>query len=142
MAFGVWGETFWEDCDWNGNVQKVGRDQIRANSITPRRIDKTTTDPYIRQVVLQRPFTVQTGTYTIPDTVAVVICNSASDFTVTLPAATGSGQEITIKNRNTNTITVEGDGTDSIDGASNATLTANQKITVLDYASGQWAIIA
>lgn len=141
MAFGVWAESAWESCHWNGNAQKIGRDQIRANSITPRRIDKETTNPYIREVCLKKPFTVQTGTYTIPDTVAVVICNSASDFTVTLPPATGSGQTITVKNRNTNTVTVEGDSSDNVDGSANTTLTAGQKATFIDYASGEWAII-
>lgn len=100
-----------------------------------------TADTFKIDAGIRKKVTVQTGTYTIPDTVAVVVCNSASDFTVTLPAATGSGQEITVKNRNTNTVTVEGDDSDSIDGAANTTLTSNQRVTVLDYAAGQWAII-
>lgn len=49
MPWGVWEESTWESCTWNGNVQKIGRDQIRANSITPRRIDKDATRPYIQQ---------------------------------------------------------------------------------------------
>lgn len=59
-----------------------------------------------------------TGNTTLSHIHKVVHCNSASDFTVTLPpAAKFNGWEYTIKNINTGIVTVDGDGSETIDGA-------------------------
>ncbi|MFA5031181.1 MAG: hypothetical protein WC495_06370, partial [Patescibacteria group bacterium] len=87
-----------------------------------------------------RKVTTVTDTYTILNTDYTVVCNKATDFTVTLPTAT-TGQIFNIKNINTGIVTVDGDGADTIDG--NATQSVNQweNLTVQCSAPNQWIII-
>jgi hypothetical protein len=84
---------------------------------------------------------VKTNNYTVEDNDDLVICNSASPFTVTLLAATGSGRVINIKNINTGTVTVEGNLSETIDGELNQPLNQFSNIQICDYASGKWIII-
>ena len=60
---------------------------------------------------------------------------------VNLPAATGSGKEYTIANDSGSDITLDGDGAETIDGAATYDIPDDRSITVVDYASGKWAII-
>ncbi len=80
-----------------------------------------------------------TQAYTVLDTDDVVRCNGT--FTVTLPAATGSGALYIIKNIDTGIITLDGNGTDTIDGSLTQTITSLCWLTVLDVASGKWDIL-
>lgn len=83
----------------------------------------------------------KTGDYTLTSSDESIVCNSSSAFTVTLPAASGSGQTYSIKNINTGVITVEGDGVETIDGQANETLYQYECMQLVDYASGKWVII-
>ena len=57
---------------------------------------------------------------------------TANSFTVTLPTAVGfAGQQFVIKNSGTGMITVTGDGSETIDGATTQTLSQFSSITVL-----------
>lgn len=87
------------------------------------------------------PFTNQTSTYTVDNTDCVVNC-TANTFTVTLPTAVGiEGQYFIIKNRGTGVITVDGDGSETIDGAANKLLAVqNESITVISDGSN-WIIV-
>lgn len=87
------------------------------------------------------PFTNQTGTYTVDNTDCVVNCTSGS-FTVTLPTAVGiEGQYFVIKNTGTGVITVEGDGSETLDGLANKILAVqNESITVISDGSN-WIIV-
>jgi hypothetical protein len=78
-----------------------------------------------------------TDTYVVKLADEVIRCDGT--FTVTLPAATGSGVAYCIKNIGTGVITVDGAGADTIDGQLTQTLD-NQydTITVLDVATGIW----
>lgn len=64
--------------------------------------------------------------------------------TITLPAANGIGQVLNVKkvDSSANTVTVDGNGTDTIDGALTFVL-VNQydSITIIDAAAGIWMII-
>ncbi len=72
----------------------------------------------------------------------MVIFDGMGERTETLPPATGSGRVLVYKNRSgTFTWTLDGDGSETIDGAATLALTANQCVTVIDYATGQWAVI-
>ena len=78
-----------------------------------------------------------TDTYVVDQDDEVIRCDGT--FTVTLPAATGSGVAYCIKNIGTGVITVDGAGSETIDGELTQTLN-NQydTITVLDVAAGIW----
>ncbi len=59
-----------------------------------------------------------TGATTLTKFHSTVLCNSASNFTVTLPTAVGiSGRLYTIKNISTGIVTVDGNGSEKIDNA-------------------------
>lgn len=81
--------------------------------------------------------TVATGTYTILNTDQIIVCNSASPFTVTLPAAGAgnAGTQYTIKNIGAGLVTVS----PNLEGASK-TLTQYQYVTVVSY-GGAWYIV-
>jgi hypothetical protein len=84
---------------------------------------------------------VKTGTYTITDADGVIVCNSVAGFTVYLPAATGSGNRYTIKNIGSGNATVDGDGSETIDNGTTATVAQWECIEVQDYAAGKWIIV-
>lgn len=87
------------------------------------------------------PFTNKTGTYVIDNTDCVINC-TANTFTVTLPTAVGvEGQYYIIKNSGTGVITVDGDGSETIDGAANKKLAVqNESITVISNGAN-WLVI-
>lgn len=70
----------------------------------------------------------------------IVDCTSGT-FTVTLPTAVSiAGRQYIIKNSGAGTITLEGDGTETIDGALNVTLATKKCYTVVSDGSN-WIII-
>lgn len=83
----------------------------------------------------------KTSGYTATTGDDVIVCNSTTAFTVTLPAATGSGQTYAISNINTGAITLEGDSSDTINGDLNQTIDQWACIQVVDYAANAWVII-
>lgn len=85
--------------------------------------------------------TTQTGTYAVLAGDEAVICNSATAFTVTLPAAAGSGRKLYIKNINTGDITVDGDSSDTIDGETTQVLSQWDSVQIIDYAANAWVIV-
>ena len=84
---------------------------------------------------------VKTDTYNATMADATIVCNKTSAMTVNLPAATGSGHALHIKNINTGVVTVEADGTETVDGETNQTVNQWESISVVDYLSGKWCII-
>jgi hypothetical protein len=85
--------------------------------------------------------TIQTTTYTVLSTDNLVVCNSTTAFTVTLPAASGSGKIYHIKNINSGTITLEGNSSDTIDGDLNVPIIQWDDVSVIDYAANKWVIV-
>ena len=76
-------------------------------------------------------------TATLDDT--VISCSGT--FTVTLPTAVGcAGREYIIKNTGTGVITVEGDGTETIDGELNQSLNQWDAMAIVSNGTG-WSII-
>jgi hypothetical protein len=81
----------------------------------------------------------KTGTYTIVSTDEVILASGT--FTVTLLTAVGrAGQQFTIKNTGSGTITVATTSSQTIDGSTTFSLTANDSITVVSDGSN-WSII-
>lgn len=87
------------------------------------------------------PFTNQTSAYVVDNLDCVVNC-TANTFTVTLPTAVGiEGQYFIIKNSGTGSITVDADGTETIDGLANKLLAIqNESITVVSDGAN-WIIV-
>jgi len=84
---------------------------------------------------------IKTGTYTVEGNDDVIVCDSASDFTINLLEATGSGRIINIKNINSGVITVEGYATNTIDGELNQAINQYENLQICDYYAGLWIII-
>lgn len=79
---------------------------------------------------------------------AIIITTSTSGtFTETLPAASGSGKTIVIKNVNSSATVINiGNGTDTIDGVSGTSAyqipgATTDSVTLFDYASTKWSVI-
>ena len=86
--------------------------------------------------------TITTVTTTATISTPYTRCNHASTpFTVTLPAATGSGTIFMIKNIGAAVVTVDGNASETIDGATTITLAQYSAVTLVDAASGAWDII-
>lgn len=84
----------------------------------------------------------ETTNYTTTKADGYIRCNHASTpFTITLHAATGSGQQLIIKNKGAATVTVDGNSAETIDGATTITLAQYSSVTLVDAASGEWDIV-
>jgi hypothetical protein len=82
-----------------------------------------------------------TGTATALITDRIIICNSASAFTVTLPAAADrTGHILDIKNINAGIVTVDGDSAETVDDMANQTISKYDSITVVSDGSEWWII--
>ena len=85
----------------------------------------------------------KTAAYTMTVTDDVILCGAGNQtFTVTLPAASeATGKVYHIKNVGTGTITVDGNGSETIDGGTTAILTVQyESITILSSGS-EWFIL-
>ncbi|HEY4720858.1 MAG TPA: hypothetical protein VII92_03365, partial [Anaerolineae bacterium] len=99
-------------------------------------------DGVVRTSGRRRATVTKTDSYTATAYDEVIICNKATAMTITLPAATGSGRTYHIKNINTGTVTIDGDGSETIDGATTVDIATQYNcVAVHDYTSGAWATI-
>ena len=81
----------------------------------------------------RKGYTALTTTTTLDDTHHVVNCTSGT-FTINLPTSVSiftAGQEYIIKNSGTGVITIQPDGTETIDGLATLTLNQNDVITII-----------
>lgn len=87
------------------------------------------------------PFTNKTATYTIDNEDCVINCTSGT-FTVTLPTAVGlTGQYFVVKNSGAGTITIEGDGSETIDGALFKTLAVQYESMTVISNGANWIVV-
>ncbi len=87
--------------------------------------------------------TTKTANYTVQSTDDLVLCNTNA-FTLTLPAATGSGKIFRFKKigSDTNAITIARAGSDLIDGFTSRHLAIqNEQLTIVDAGSAVWSIL-
>lgn len=89
---------------------------------------------------LIKSVTTVTDTYTILSTDFTVVCNKATDFTVTLPTAV-VGQVFNVKNIGAGDVTIDGAGSDTIDGSADYPLSQWGSVTVQCIASNTWVVI-
>lgn len=87
-----------------------------------------------------RGATIAAGSHTITDE-RVVVVDSATAATVTLPAATGSGRVVAISAVGAGAVTVDGSGSETVNGALTQMIYQYEAMTVCDYASGQWTVL-
>lgn len=86
-------------------------------------------------------YVAKTGTYSITDTDSTIDCTSGT-FTVTLPtAASIAGRQYTIKNSGTGVITIATTSAQTIDGASNATLSTQYSSLTVQSNGSNWILI-
>ena len=75
---------------------------------------------------------VKTANYTLISTDHIIVGNSASAFTLTLPAASSnSSREFIIKNKGTATVTIDATGLGLVDGQNTTTVTQYSAITLI-----------
>jgi hypothetical protein len=84
--------------------------------------------------------TTATDTYTVLVSDETVICNKATAFTVTLPTAV-VGQRFNFKNIGAGTVTLEGAGSDTIDGDLNQAIYQWEGVQVICIAANTWSVI-
>jgi hypothetical protein len=84
---------------------------------------------------------VKTATYTLGAGDTTVVFNTVSNVHADLPAATGSNKVYCIKNINSGTVTIDGNGAETIDGAATEDLAQWDSRMVMDYAAGLWILI-
>jgi hypothetical protein len=96
----------------------ISRDKIYASSNSGNAVNWSagTRDIYVAESAHRpRPIHTITGNTTLGYAQNVVLCNSSSAFTVTLPAAADwEGKEYTITNINTGKVTIDGNLTETI----------------------------
>jgi hypothetical protein len=86
------------------------------------------------------PYVAKTATYTITDYDYTIDC-TANTFTVTLPTAVGiTGRIYIIKNSGAGVITVDADGTETIDGGANVSLATQYDSVTVQSDGANWII--
>jgi hypothetical protein len=84
--------------------------------------------------------TTVTDTYTVLYNDQTIICNKATAFTVTLPTAV-VGQRFNFKNIGVGTVTLEGAGSDTIDGDLNQAIYQWEGVQVICIAANTWGVL-
>lgn len=86
------------------------------------------------------PYAAKTATYTITSSDYLIDC-TANTFTVTLPtAASIAGRVYSVKNSGAGTITLDGDGAETIDGSTTKTLAQYDNVLVMSNGTN-WIIL-
>jgi hypothetical protein len=90
--------------------------------------------------VIVTSYDFKTANYTLLSTDSTIEC-TANSFTITLPTAVGAdGKLYSIKNTGTGVITIDADGTETIDGNLTQTLINSESLTIQSNGSN-WVII-
>jgi hypothetical protein len=89
----------------------------------------------------KRAVVTKTADYTAAVNDDVIVCNKTTAMTITLPAATGSGQAYAIANINTGVVTIDASGAETINGETTQTVDQWACAQIVDYAAGAWVII-
>jgi hypothetical protein len=116
--------------------------KITVNTASDNGVDELQVNGSISGIGMKQAYVAKTGAYTATNDDYVIDCTSGT-FTVTLPASSGrTGRILIIKNSGAGTITVDGDSSETIDGAATYSLSV-QYATVQIMSDGtNWKIIA
>jgi hypothetical protein len=109
---------------------------------TDNTVDELQVNGSISGIGFKQAYVTKTGAYTATNDDYVIDCTSGT-FTVTLPASSGrTGRILIIKNSGAGTITVDGNASETIDGATTYSLSV-QYATVQIMSDGtNWKIIS
>ena len=123
-------------------INGAGSAALMINTTTDNTVDRLQVNGSISGIGMKQAYVAKTGAYTATDADYVIDCTSGT-FTVTLPASSGrTGRILIIKNSGAGTITVDGNGAETIDGATTYSLSV-QYATVQIMSDGtNWKIIA
>jgi hypothetical protein len=112
------------------------------NTNTDNGVDELQVNGSISGIGFKQAYVTKTGAYTATNDDYVIDCTSGT-FTVTLPASSGrTGRILIIKNSGAGTITVDGNASETIDGAATYSL-AVQYATIQIISDGtNWKIIS
>lgn len=87
----------------------------------------------------QMPLRTETSNYTMTNTDVVVL--GSGTITLTLPTAVGiSGRSYQVKNISTGVVTLDGDGSETIDGQTTQALSQDEALTVISDGTEWWII--
>jgi hypothetical protein len=128
--------------DFYDNAFIRGDGYLTVNGSTNNGVDKLLVNGSISGVGFKQAYVTKTGAYTATNDDYVIDCTSGT-FTATLPASSGrTGRILIIKNSGAGTITVDGNGAETIDGAATYSL-AVQYATIQIISDGtNWKIIS
>jgi len=97
--------------------------------------------------ITKEPVLIEDSEYEISDNDSIILCDTSSNsITVTIPTAqTEDGRELVIKdyggNSNTNNITVDTEGSETIDGESDITINTDYDSVTIICKNNDWYII-
>jgi hypothetical protein len=127
----------------NSSITKTFlRGVTMVNTTTDNTVDELQVNGSISGIGMKQAYVAKTGAYTATNDDYVIDCTSGT-FTVTLPASSGrTGRILIIKNSGAGTITVDGNASETIDGAATVTM-AVQYGTIQIMSDGtNWKTIA
>jgi hypothetical protein len=127
----------------NSSITKTFlRGNTMVNTTTDNGVDELQVNGSISGIGFKQAYVTKTGAYTATNDDYVIDCTSGT-FTVTLPPSSGrTGRILIIKNSGAGTITVDGNGAETIDGAATYSL-AVQYATIQIMSDGtDWKIIS
>lgn len=127
----------------NSSITKTFlRGVTMVNTTTDNGVDELQVNGSISGIGMKQAYVTKTGAYTATNDDYIIDCTSGT-FTVTLPASSGrTGRILIIKNSGTGTITVDGNASETIDGATTYSL-ATQYATIQIVSDGtNWKIIS
>jgi hypothetical protein len=127
----------------NSSITKTFlRGNTMVNTTTDNGVDELQVNGSISGIGFKQAYVTKTGAYTATNDDYVIDCTSGT-FTVTLPASSGrTGRILIIKNSGAGTITVDGNASETIDGATTYSL-AVQYATIQIMSDGtNWKIIS
>jgi hypothetical protein len=123
-------------------INGAGSAALMINTTSDNGVDELQVNGSISGIGFKQAYVTKTGAYTATNDDYVIDCTSGT-FTVTLPASSGrTGRILIIKNSGAGTITVDGNASETIDGAATYSL-AVQYATIQIMSDGtNWKIIA
>ena len=127
----------------NSSITKTFlRGNTMVNTTTDNGVDELQVNGSISGIGMKQAYVTKTGAYTATNDDYVIDCTSGT-FTVTLPASSGrTGRILIIKNSGAGTITVDGNGAETIDGAATYAISVQYGTIQIMSDGTNWKIIA
>ena len=123
-------------------VTSSGRVLMGTTLPTDNNVDALQVNGSISGIGMKQAYVTKTGAYTATNDDYVIDCTSGT-FTVTLPASSGrTGRILIIKNSGAGTITVDGNGAETIDGAATYAISVQYGTVQIMSDGTNWKIIA